>query len=73
MRTELVRLLELPADASEADVVATVTGWANDRKRIAADAAFEQRVSDLMRATNMAHSEAIACLKMQDADTKTAP
>jgi hypothetical protein len=66
MREKLTEILGLPADACEAEILARVGAWASERRRQQEGAAFERRLADLIRVTNMERGMAITTLRAQD-------
>ena len=71
MKSKLIEILGLPSGAAESEILATVTAWADERKRQQDGAAFEGRIAALVKVTNMSREEAIQCLRAQDTAKST--
>ena len=66
LAAQLAAIVDLPPGASDADIVARVSDWARARKQYEDGAAFEQRVANMVKITNMSRQSAIETLKAQD-------
>ena len=72
LAARLAAILELPPDATDGDITGRLTDWAAERRRQQTAAAFERRVNDLIRVTNMTRQCAIETLQAQDAAARAA-
>jgi hypothetical protein len=72
LAAQVAAILELRPGASDGDILARVGEWACERKQQQDSAAFERRVVDLMRVTNMPREQAARCLAAQDAAAQPA-
>ena len=70
LAVRLAEILELPPDASEADILKTLTAWATERKQAQETAKFENRIAALVKVTNQSREDAIQTLAEQDAASK---
>jgi hypothetical protein len=72
IREQLTEALSLKPGAGDADILGRVKAWAGERKQQQTAAAFEARIANLVRVTNMPRQQAAQCLAEQDAAARTA-
>jgi hypothetical protein len=70
MKTKLIQILDLPSNASEADIIKAVTELVAERRHAKDGAAFESRIAALVKLTNQSREDAILTISQQDASAK---